>query len=128
MASNAQPAFAWYANERRCTGCLSEGSGTRQLAACVSRAALVMIDLCGMEGHCTGRRPVSFRARPWCDVRAVPSSAQPAFASPTRERHCAGCVAGGGETRELAACARRAALVVVNLCNTTENPEVIKAA
>ena len=66
-----------------------------------------------MKGHCTGGRPLSFGARPWCDVRAVTSNAQPAFAWHANERHCAGCLSGGGETRELAARARRAALAVI---------------
>ena len=50
-----------------------------------------------------------------CDVRAVTSNAQPAFAWHANKRHCAGCLSGGGETRELAARARRAALVAIGL-------------
>ena len=79
---------------------LSLGGGeTRKLSACARRAALVMIGLRDMDGHCTSGRPLTFRARPWCDVQAVSSSAQPAFPRPTRERHCARCVSGGGEAR-----------------------------
>ena len=115
VASNAQPAFAWHANKRHCAGCLSGGGETRELAARARRAALVVIGLRTMKGHCTGGRPLSFGARPWCDVRAVTSNAQPAFAWPTRERHCAGCLSGGGKTRKLAARARRAALAAVGV-------------
>ena len=79
------------------------------------RVALVVIGLRTMGGHCTGGRPLSFGARPWCDVRAVTSNAQPAFAWHARKRHCAGCLLGGGKTRNLAARARRAALVVIFL-------------
>ena len=43
------------------------------------------------------------------------SNMQLAFAYPTRERHCAGCVSRGGKTHELAAHARRAALAVIGL-------------
>ena len=113
VTSNAQPAFAWHARKRHCAGCLSGGGETRELAARARRAALVVMCLPTMEGHCTGGRPLSFGARPWCDVRAVTSNAQPAFAWHARKRHCAGCLSGGGETRELAARARRAALVVI---------------
>ena len=115
VTSNAQPAFAWHARKRHCAGCLSGGGETRELAARARRAALVVICLRTMEGHCTGGRPLSFGARPWCDVRAVASNAQPAFAWHARERHCAGCLSGGGRTRKLAARARRAALVVIGL-------------
>ena len=101
--------------ERHCAGCLSGGGETRKLAARARRAALVLFGLRTMKGYCTGGRPLSFGARPWCDVRAVASNAQPAFAWHARERHCAGCLSGGGETRELAARARRAALAVVGL-------------
>ena len=74
---------------------------------------LVVIDLCATEGHCAGGRPLSFGSRPWCDVRAVASNAQPAFAWHTRKRHCAGSLLGGGKTRELAKRACRVALVVI---------------
>ena len=90
-------------DERHCAGCLSGGGETRELAARARRAALAAIGVRAMKGHCTGGRPLSFGARPWCDVRAVTSNAQPAFAWHANERHCAGCLSGGGETRELAA-------------------------
>ena len=78
VTSNAQPAFAWHARKRHCAGCLSGGGEIRELAARARRAALVVVVLRTMEGHCTGGRPLSFGARPWCDVRAVTSNAQPA--------------------------------------------------
>ena len=62
------------------------------------------------------RREASlFGARPWCDVRAVTSNTQLAFAWHARKRHCAGCLSGGGETRELASRACRATLVMIVL-------------
>ena len=67
------------------------------------RAALVAIGLLATEGQCTGGRPLSFGTRPWCNVRAVTSNAQPAFAWHANEFHCGGCLSGCGRTRELAA-------------------------
>ena len=116
VTSNAQPAFAWHANERHCAGYLSVGGKIRELAARTHRAALGAMGLRTIEGHCTGNKPLSLGARPWCDVRAVASNAQPAFAWHARERRCAGCRLGGGNTREPAACARRAALAVIGPC------------
>ena len=68
------------------------------------------------ERRCTGERPLSFGARPWCDVPAAASKNQPAVAWHARARHCARCLSGGGAARKLAARARRAALVVVGSC------------
>ena len=92
VASNAQPVFVWHTRKRHCGGCLSAGGETRKLAARARRATLVVVGLHTMKGHCAGERPLSFGARPWCDVRAVTSNVKPAFACPTRERHCAGCL------------------------------------
>ena len=64
---------------------------------------------------CTGGRLLSFRARPWCDVRAMASNVQPAFAWHAHQRHCAGYLSGGCDIRELAARSRRATLVLVVL-------------
>ena len=63
----------------------------------------------------TGGRSLSFGARPWCDVRAVTSNAQPVFSWHARKPHYAGCLSGGGKTRELASRVRRAALAAVGL-------------
>ena len=41
---------------------------------------MAVVGLCYMQGHCTGERPLSFGARPWCDVPAAVSKVQPAFA------------------------------------------------
>ena len=68
------------------------------------------------QGHCTGERPLSFGARPWCDVPAAASKNQPAFAWHVRANHCAHCLSGGGASRKLSARARRGALVVVGPC------------
>ena len=58
-----------------------------------------------------------FRVRPWCDVRALTSNTQPAFAWHARKRHCAGCLSGGSEARELTARARRATLAAITPCD-----------
>ena len=50
---------------------------------------------------------LSFGARPWYDVRAAASNGEPAVrVARAHRRHCAGCLARGGETRELDAQAR----------------------
>ena len=96
VTSIAQPAFTWYANKRHCAGCLSGGGEIRELAARARRVALVVIGLCIMKGHCTGGRPLSSGATPWCDMRAVVSNAQPALAWHANKRHCGGCLLGVG--------------------------------
>ena len=45
----------------------------RALAARARRSALVVVGLCPLEGHCTSERPLSFGARPCCDVPAAVS-------------------------------------------------------
>ena len=37
------------------------------------RAGLVAVVPCTTNGHCTSRKPLSFGARPWCDVPAAAS-------------------------------------------------------
>ena len=91
------------------------GGAPRALAARARRAARVVVVPCVTEGHGTGKRPLSFGARLRCDVTAAASNAQPTFAWRARVRHCARCLLGGGAARALAARARRAALVVVEL-------------
>ena len=102
VASNAQPAFTWHMRKRHCAGCLSGGGKSRELAARARRAALVTTILRTMERYRTRKKHLSFGARPWYDVRAVTSNAQPAFAWHARKRHCAGCLFGGVGTRKLA--------------------------
>ena len=115
MASNAQPAFAWHVHKRHCAGCLSGGGDTHELEAHARRAALVAVGSRTIEGYCTGGTRLTVGARPWCDVRAVDSNAQPEFVWHARERLCAGCLSGGGKSRELAARARCAALTAIGL-------------
>ena len=112
-ASNTQPTFASHMRTRRCAGCLSGGGAARELAARARRAVMAVVGLCCMQGHCTGERPLSFGARPWCDVPAAASNAQPAFAWHARARY----LSGGSAARKLAARARRAALVMVGMCH-----------
>ena len=90
--------FARHARARHCAGCLRGGGTARELPARARRAALVVVGLCLILGHCTAKRPLSFCARPWYDVPA-----QPAFAWHARARHCAGCLSGGSAARELSA-------------------------
>ena len=52
-------------------------------------------------------------------MRPVASNTQPAFAWHARMSPCAGCLSGGGETREFCACVRLAALVMIVLRITT---------
>ena len=77
--SNAQPAFAWHARKSHCAGCLSGGGKTCDLDERARHAALAVTGLRTMKGYCTGKPPLSFGVKPWCDVRAVTSSAQPDF-------------------------------------------------
>ena len=72
--------IAWHANKRHCAGYLSGGGKTRKLAACARCAALTVIGLHAIEGHCTDAGPLFFGARRWCDVRAVISNTQPVLA------------------------------------------------
>ena len=104
------------ARARAChyAGCLSGGGAARERAARACHAAVVLVGLCSINGHCTDERPLSFAARPWCDVPAAATQNQPACASHAWARHCARCLSGGGAARERAAHAPcRAALVVV---------------
>ena len=103
MTSQNQPAFAWHALARHCARCLSGGGAARELAACAHHAALVLVGSCARQGHCTGERPLSFGAWPWCDVSAAASEIQPVFAWHARAHHCARCLSGEGAARELAA-------------------------
>ena len=57
---------------------LSLGGGAAlELAARARRAALVVVGL-PYKGRCDGERPLSFGARPWCDVPAAASNFKPA--------------------------------------------------
>ena len=115
VTSNAQPAFAWHANDRHCGGYLSEGGKTREPAARARRAALVVIGLRTLEGRCTCPRPLSLAGRPWCDVRAMTSNTQPAFVWHANKRHCGGCLSAGDDTRELAVRVRCATLAAISV-------------
>ena len=116
VTSNAEPALAWHTRARYCAGYLSGGGKTLELVARAPRAVPVINDARTAERYCTGGRPHIFGARPWCDVRAVASNTQPAFAWHMRARHCAGYHLGGGKSLKLAARARRAALATNGVC------------
>ena len=70
----AQPEFASHTRAHHCARSLSGGGALRAVAARVRRAARVLVVPFTMEGHCTGMRPLSFGARPWCDMPTVASS------------------------------------------------------
>ena len=79
VISDAQPAFTWHVNVCHCANGLLGDGKIRELAARARRAALAVIGLCIMAVGCTGERLLSSGVRPWCDVRAVISNAQPAL-------------------------------------------------
>ena len=54
---------------------------TRARGAALNSGALRM-----GQGHRTGKRPLTFSARPCCDVSAAASNTKPAFAWSARER------------------------------------------
>ena len=56
------------------------------LATRARGAALVVVALCMIQGHCTSEKPLSVGARPCCDVPAAASSTQQTFARGARER------------------------------------------
>ena len=56
------------------------------LATRARGAALVVVASCTLQSHRNGKRPLSIGARPWCDVPAAVSNAQPAFVWRSRER------------------------------------------
>ena len=115
-ASQNQPVFAWHTRARHFARCLSGGGAARRLAARACRAGLVVVGRRTRYGYCTGKRPFSFGARPWCDVLAAPPQNQPVFTWHMRARRCAHCFSGGSVVRSLAARARCAALVVIGRC------------
>ena len=84
--SNAQPAFAWRSRKSATALAVSreEARHARLRRAC--RAAPVVVTSRTIQGHCTGERPLSIVARPWCDVPAAVPNAKPAFAWRARER------------------------------------------
>ena len=78
------------------------------LATRARGAALVVVALRTIQGHRNGERPLSFGARPCCDVPAVASHTQPAFEWRARERATALTVYGEEAQH---ACLRRARAV-----------------
>ena len=99
---------------RQCAHYLSRRGAARALAKRARHAALVVVGSYPTQGHCTGEKPLSLGARPWCAVLAAASKAQPAFrVARTQARHCARYLWGRGAARALAKRARRAALDVI---------------
>ena len=110
-ASNAKPAPRARAAQARCARCLWEEAQHSSLLR-ARRAALVVVGLVTTKGHCDRREASLLRRAPWCDVPAAASNAKPAPRVSRRRRAGARCLWGGGAALELAARARRAALVV----------------
>ena len=65
--------LAW--RSRAGARCLWGIGAAIKLAACAHHSALVVIGLWRTESHWLGERPLSFGARPWCDVPAAASNA-----------------------------------------------------
>ena len=78
-------------------------------------AAVVVVGVGPTDRRCSDERPFYFGARSWCDVPTEASNAKPAPRATRRRRAGARCLWGGGAALELAARARRTALVVVGL-------------
>ena len=81
-------------------------------------AALVAVSNCPLRRHRARERPLSFGARPWCNVQATASNAKPAQLVTRRTRTRAHCVWAEGAALGFAVRARHAALVVVGPCDT----------
>ena len=116
-ASNAKPV----PRVLRSVGALCSLSlTTRRITKLAGRArqvTLVVVDLGSTRGHCAGKRTLSSIARPWCNAPATASNAKPVprvFRSAAAR--CARYLWGGGAALELPSRARRAALVVADLC------------
>ena len=81
----AQQVFVWHARARQYAGYLLGEGAALGLAVCARRAALVVASPCPMEGHRAGERPLSFGARPWCDVLAAASTLRSRLSRGTRD-------------------------------------------
>ena len=102
--SNTKPAPRVTQRRRACARCLWGGGAARELAS--ARAVRAGCGrLRALRRRRAGERPLSFGARPWCDVPAAASSAKPAPRVTQRRRACARCLWGGGAALELS-CAR----------------------
>ena len=111
-----QLAFAWHTRARHCARCLWGEGAARDPAERTCRAAVIVVASYSMQEHCTGDRPLSVDARPWCDVPPAASQNHQAFVWHSRARHCVRCFSGIGAPREIDVRERRAALVVVDPC------------
>jgi hypothetical protein len=101
-ASQNQLVLAWHARARHCARCLLGAGASRELAAHAHHAALAVGAPHTRLGRCSGERPLSFAARPWCDVPDAASQNQPAFAWHAGARHRARCLSREGALRKRA--------------------------
>ena len=111
VISDAHSPFTWHANKTTTLGMAKRASFPHALA--VPRWLRLVRAL---EKSIVPAEGFSFfGARPLRDESAVTSNARPAFTWHADKHHCADVLLGCGETREVPAHARRAALVVIGL-------------
>ena len=98
------------AHRRACVRRLWGGGPARKLSARARRVTVILVRPFTAKEHCAGKGPLSFRARPWCDMPATASNAKPAPHVTRRRRAGARCLRVERAAHELAARACRAAL------------------
>ena len=98
-----------------CVRCLSEGGAARELVEHARHAALIVMVLCPMNSHRTGERPLSFGARPWCDIPAASSQRTAGSQVTCPGAQLCSLSLGKCAALELVARALRAALVAVSI-------------
>ena len=96
--------------------CLSGEGAALELATSARRAALVVVGLAPVQGHCPSEKPLSFGARLWHDVPATASYAKPAAARAPSARLPALTASREKAQHSNLLCARCAALVVITSC------------
>ena len=111
----------WYstahARRRSLARCLWGGGAALELPLRARRAAVVVVGPHAKSSHCAGEWALSFGTSPWCDVLSAASNSKPpplvshGARAPALAR--SRCLWGGDAALELAARARRAAVVVV---------------
>ena len=93
--------------------CLSGEGAALELATSARRAALVVVGLAPVQGHCPSEKPLSFGARLWHDVPATASYAKPAAARAPSARLPALTASREKAQHSNLLRARRAALILV---------------
>ena len=93
--------------------CLYGVGAALEVAACARCAGLVVVGIWRTKRHFLGKRPLSFSARPWCDVPAAASNANQRRVSRAAQARRRSLSLGVGAALKVSYCARRAALAVV---------------